>query len=95
LLVWLFPVALLLAQAGGLAHGVAHALSDAPTKDRIVASGICDQCASFAKLAHVAVDLRMVGVLPPTTVAISREAAYGYVARAVVPYLSRGPPVLL
>src|SRR5262249_11956431 len=57
---WLFPIALSLAQMGGLAHGISHVVADRAAgemndgagKPRAASSDLCSLCASFAKVAH-------------------------------------------
>jgi hypothetical protein len=95
LVAWLFPIALLLAQAGGLAHGVTHARADAPAKDRPALGVLCDQCASFAKLTHLATDA--LAFAPARTDATNdfRPERYAFAARVVLAYRSRGPPAVL
>jgi hypothetical protein len=93
-LLWLFPV-LLLAQAGGLAHGVSHLVSDAPIKDRGLPIGLCDQCVSFAKLAHLAACEATVDLEPATAVSLLPETEPPCFAATVSEHRSRGPPIVL
>jgi hypothetical protein len=94
LVLWLFPLALLLGQVGGFAHGLTHAQPGGPDKERIAGTILCDQCASFAKLAHVVADAPQMPAVAAAVAVVQDEPVHGRAARVEVPYRSRAPPVL-
>jgi len=102
IVLWLFPLALSLAQAGGLVHGVSHVVadivgtqaSDGAGKARAGTSAdLCSLCASFAKVAHAA------HVGPVDTIAVALDTldspapSTAPIVRATIVPRSRGPPL--
>jgi hypothetical protein len=94
LVLWLFPVALLLGQLAGLAHGLTHALPDGPGKERVTGAFLCDQCASFAKVTSVAADSPLPAAATRLLPVTRDETSPGHRGRVAVPYQSRAPPIL-
>jgi hypothetical protein len=102
IVLWLFPIALSLAQTGGLAHGISHVVADQAAsqandgvgKARAAGADLCSLCASFAKVAHAT------SVDPVATSAIVlgthdfEAPSAALVAREPIVPRSRGPPVL-
>jgi hypothetical protein len=93
LVLCLFPVALLLGQLAGLAHGLTHALPDGTDQERVAGTVLCEQCASFAKATAVVADVP----LPPTSASLLSvppdETSNGSRPSTQVPYHSRAPPI--
>jgi len=94
-ILWLFPLALLLAQSGAFVHGIAHAAGDTANKSRVATSELCNECVGFAKLTHVAADVPVRHDTERPDALQRQEPLYRFVAVHSPPYRSRGPPTRL
>ena len=92
LTLWLFPLCLLTAQAGGMVHGFGHVATGGPSKDRAGTGDVCVQCIGFAKMNHVAVDTASDRVPESVGAAIGHEAHYVFQPVAAATFQPRGPP---
>jgi len=95
LTLWLFPVCLLLAQVGAVTHGLGHASGNEPTKERIGTADACVQCASFAKLGHLATATLDVAIAESLDVPVETIAPYGFRFILTAAFEPRAPPRIL
>lgn len=86
---------LLFAQQAAYAHAISHLGKEAPAKEQLAHSKLCNKCASFEKISGVApasvpalVSLELLFVQPP-------QADYVFSPRSVAAFHSRAPPVFL
>jgi len=95
LVLWLFPLCLVAAQAGGVVHGFGHSPFGGNSKDRAGAGEACVQCVGFAKLSHVAVDTALPGHAKSVTLPVCGESRYEFWFVSAVAFEARGPPYRL
>lgn len=86
---------LLSAQQAAYTHAISHVGRDAPAKDPLGQTKLCDKCVGFEKVSGMApVDVAPL-VSPVFAFTQPRRATNVRSARTVVPFHSRAPPVLL
>lgn len=86
---------LLFAQQAAYAHAISHLGKDAPAKEQLAHSKLCDKCVSFEKISGVAPGSAC-AVLPlEFAFAQPLQADYAFSPRTVAAFHSRAPPVFL
>ncbi len=91
----LLVLLLLFAQQAAYAHAISHLGKEAPAKEQLAHSKLCDKCVSFEKISGVAptsvpvlVSLEFSFTPPP-------QVDYDYSPRTVAAFHSRAPPYFL
>ena len=85
---------LLYAQQAAYAHAISHLGREAPVKEQLAHSKLCDKCLSFEKIAGMGP--ASVPVLAGLELQFSRQLqpVYGFTARTTTAFHSRAPPSL-
>jgi hypothetical protein len=91
----LLVLLMLFAQQAAVAHAISHIGNEAPAKEQLAHSKLCDKCASFEKISGVAPTSVAVLVCLDFLFAQPRSVDYMFSPRAVLPFHSRAPPLFL
>ena len=86
---------LLFAQQAAFAHAISHLVKEAPAKEQVAHSKLCDKCVSFEKISGVAPASALAVFLPGHVFAQLLQADRVFSPRTVVSFHSRAPPVFL
>ena len=86
---------LLFAQQAAYAHAISHLGKEAPAKERLAHSKLCDKCTSFEKISGVAPASVSALLSLDLLFAQPQHVDYGFSPRRVAAFHSRAPPVLL
>ena len=91
----LLMLLVLFAQQAAYAHAISHIGREAPAKEQLAHSKLCDKCVSFEKVSGVAPS--SVPVLVALDLPFARPLAPDYVfsPRTVAAFHSRAPPFFL
>ena len=86
---------LLVAQQGAYAHALSHLGKDAPAKEQLAHSKLCDKCVSFEKISGIAPTDVAVPVCLDLLFKQPLQVAYVFRPRTVALFHSRAPPFFL
>jgi len=86
---------LLFAQQAAYAHAITHLGKEAPAKERLADSKLCDKCVSFEKISGVAPASVPAILALEFVFAQPLPADYIFSPRTVAVFHSRAPPVFL
>ncbi|MEO8159459.1 MAG: hypothetical protein ABI648_16800 [Betaproteobacteria bacterium] len=86
---------LLFAQQAAYAHAITHLGKNAPAKEQLAHSKLCDKCVSFEKISGVAPTSVPVIVSIDLFFAQPLHADYVFSPRTVAAFHSRAPPFFL
>lgn len=88
-------ILLLFAQQAAYAHAISHWGNQAPAKEQLAHSKLCDKCVGFEKLAGVAPANPPVLAGPALLFSQPARPLYRFSARTLAAFHSRAPPPLL
>lgn len=86
---------LLYAQQAAYAHAVSHLGKEAPAKEQLAHSKLCDKCLSFEKIAGMAPASVPMLAGPELRFAERSQHEYRFAARTIAVFHSRAPPYFL
>jgi hypothetical protein len=86
---------LLFAQQAAYAHAISHLGKQAPAKERLADSKLCDQCVSFEKISGVAPASIPALLALELLFAQPLHVDYAFSPRTVAAFHSRAPPFFL
>ena len=86
---------LLFAQQAAYAHAISHLGKEAPAKEQLADSKLCDKCVSFEKISGFAPASVPAVFLPGFVFTQPLQADYFFSPRTVAAFHSRAPPVFL
>ncbi|HEX4985232.1 MAG TPA: hypothetical protein VFV71_04080 [Burkholderiales bacterium] len=94
-LIHLLVLLLLFVQQAAFAHAISHLGKNAPAKEQLAHSKLCDKCLSFEKVSGATPVGAPAPIAPAPAFQPPRQADYAFVVRTAVVFHGRAPPVFL
>jgi hypothetical protein len=94
-IIGLLILLLLFAQQAAYAHAISHLGKDAPAKEQLAHSKLCDKCVSFEKISGIAPTSVPVLVSLDLAFVQALQAKYVFCPRTTAVFHSRAPPHFL